>query len=577
MMYPLIYFKDKRYPEWFTAGRIQDIISTRRESDIPGKLTEIETAVKTGKLNAFGFITYDASSAFDPVHLVKKSGKLPALWFALFRDRTPCSLPEPETPCPQVNTRPGISEKAYIKRIKKIKDEIKKGNTYQVNFTFRLSGRYRDGNPYALFHSVVRHHVTPYAAYIDLGLTAVLSFSPELFFIKEGSRLHSKPMKGTIARGRTKDEDEKNRQALHLSIKNRAENLMILDMVRNDLGRISETGSVSVPEMFSLEAHPTLWQMTSTVMSETKAPLADIFSCLFPCASITGAPKIKTMSIIQRLENHARGLYTGAIGLITPEDYACFNVAIRTAVADKRKKTIEYCVGSGIIWDSLPLDEYNECLLKAKIITERYPEFDIIETMLHTRKEGFHLLNEHVNRMERSALYFNFNWNRKALVENLMQVTFPRPRTRVRVVLKRNGTFTIDPKPIDSPTGKKINLALAQEPVDAGCLFLYHKTTHRPYYGEAVSRPPGCDDWIFFNEKNEITECSIYNIVIEKNGEFLTPPVHCGLLPGVERENLLKTGKIREQIITRDALFHADRIFVINSVRLWQNAILQEN
>ena len=355
-------------PVWWQFSQPVVVIAAATPTDILPALHTVEQAVNTQGLYAVGFLTYEAAAAFHLTTHSPSPDNLPLLWFGLFREpKILPQLPSPAAPFTPTTWQPSLDAAAYTTAIHTIKDEIAQGNTYQVNFTFPLHAPF-DGDAYALFHHLTLAQRASYTAYFDLGTHAICSASPELFFGLDGERLWSKPMKGTMARGRDATTDEQNRLALYHSDKNRAENVMIVDMIRNDMGRICRPGSVQVPHLFATEPYPTLWQMTSTVTGMTSAPFSDIMAAMFPCASITGAPKVRTMEIIRGLEPRPRSLYTGSIGYLAPGRQAQFNVAIRTALVDRTAGQASYHVGSGIVWDSDAAAEWDECLLKARIL-----------------------------------------------------------------------------------------------------------------------------------------------------------------------------------------------------------------
>jgi para-aminobenzoate synthetase/4-amino-4-deoxychorismate lyase len=387
-------------------------------------------------------------------------------------------------------------------------------------------------------------------------------------------------MKGTVKRGRTLQEDNALAAWLKASVKNRAENVMIVDMIRNDLGRLAETGSVQVPELFTTERYATLWQMTSGVTAKTRVSFADLVSTLFPCASITGAPKVSTMNIIAALETTPRRLYTGAIGYLAPGRKAQFSVAIRTMLVEQNSGQAEYGVGGGIVWDSTSKDEYAEAFLKARVLTMRQPTFSLLETLRWNPGQGFWLLEEHLRRMEASASYFGLPFNRQKTVTYLQDAGsgLPPAPHRMRLLMDRQGSlshqvFTLNETNADDRP--PIRLKIARQPINSGEVFLYHKTTLREIYETARRDQPDCDDVLLYNERGELTEATIANLVIELDGELLTPPVESGLLAGTFRTQLLDQRKIREKIITRADLARCSQIFLINSVRGWQKAEMQ--
>ena len=374
-------------------------------------------------------------------------------------------------------------------------------------------------------------------------------------------------MKGTRPRGRWYEEDQALRAELVASEKERAENIMIVDMLRNDMGRISRTGSVHVPEQFTTEAYPTVWQMTSTITSKTDAGLPDIFKALFPCASVTGAPKVETMKIIHALEPHPRGVYCGAVGWYAPDRQAQFNVAIRTAVIDRPTGTTRYHVGSGITWDSAPAAEHAECYQKAAVLAHQPIEIELLET-IRFDGERYYLLEEHLQRLRNSAEYFGISCDPDAIQMDLLQQakTFDRSK-RVRLLLDQQGVCKIEAAPL--PASTILSIGFAADPVDAKHRFLYHKTTNRTVYEAARATRPECEDVILWNEGEEVTESTIANIAVRHNDQWFTPPVYCGLLPGTLRAALLREGRLQERVITKEELLGADEVRLINSVRGW--------
>jgi para-aminobenzoate synthetase/4-amino-4-deoxychorismate lyase len=348
--------------------------------------------------------------------------------------------------------------------------------------------------------------------------------------------------------------------------------VMIVDMVRNDMGRIAKPGTVHVPKSFEIEKYPTVMQMTSTVSSSTSASFSDIVRALFPCASITGAPKVRTMQIIKELEQSARGIYTGAIGYMGPHRKAEFNVAIRTVMIDKKEKHAEYGVGGGIVWDSQAEKEYYECRVKTAVLIADRPDFELLETILWEKGKGYFLLDKHLNRLKQSAGYFEYPLDLETIQNRLAVIMEDWSETmyKVRIKINEQGKISIESQPLDElATVQALKIKLADKPVKTKDPFLYHKTTNRKVYDNARKTRKEYDDVLLWNEKNEITESTIANVVIEKNGKKITPPVNCGLLAGTFREWLLERGEIEEGIVTVEDFYNADKVFLINSVRHW--------
>ncbi|MBI1855568.1 MAG: aminodeoxychorismate synthase component I [Chloroflexi bacterium] len=549
-------------------------MTASKADEVGAALREVEQAVSMHNLHAAGFLSYEAAPAFDSALRVLPTQDFPLTWFGLYPEPSVISLPAPENPAAVLNWRPTVEQGEYNAAIENIKRSIERGLTYQVNYTMRLRADF-PGDTWDFFLNLAQTQ-NKYAAYADAGRYVICSASPELFFELDGENILSRPMKGTVRRGRNNAEDTEQAKWLRDSIKNRAENVMIVDMIRNDLGRIAQIGSVHVPELFSIEKYSTLLQMTSTVRAKTRAPLAEIFGALFPCPSITGAPKVSTMNLIAGFESTPRRIYTGSIGFIAPGRKAQFNVAIRTVLIDRHKRQAEYGVGGGIVWDSDSTDEYNEALLKTRILTEHRGEFSLLETILWTPQEGYFLGENHIRRMSNSADYFGFPFSKEELENHLdeMALKFTSPQ-RVRVLLNRSGKLSGEAKDILQNNKKTLKVRLAAKPVNSGNVFLFHKTTRREIYEEAFKSYNGYDDILFFNEKNELTEFTIGNLVAALNGELVTPPVECGLLAGTFREHLLHTGEIKEQVVKIEDLKGCQKIFLVNSIRKWAEIKLE--
>jgi len=565
---------------WLSFRNPYKIIEAAKIEDVVPALDYIEDQLAEGGRYAAGFISYEASGAFDPALCTKQPGNFPLLWFGLYPPPVETKLPDPDFQSYSMGDRiPTVTRDEYNQAISRIKHHIHSGDTYQVNYTFQLKLPF-SGDPWNLFLAMVRAQSPGYAAWIDAGRYAICSASPELFFRLEGDRLICKPMKGTVKRGRTLGEDKDLSVWLQKSEKNRAENLMIVDMIRNDLGRIAVPGSVQVEKLFEVERHPTLWQMTSTVHADSRKSLSEILSALFPCASITGAPKIRTARIIADLEKAPRNLYTGCIGFLGPDSSAQFNVAIRTAVVDRHAGTAEYGTGGGIVWDSVSGDEYTEAILKSRVLSEQRPDFSLLETLLWTPEEGYFLKDYHLRRLSDSASYFGY----KIAIDNIDKAlgekasAFRMEPYRVRLTADRDGTVNLDSSPLGiGGFADRVRVGLARDPVNSRDIFLYHKTTCRNVYDEALRLRPECEDILLWNEKSELTESSIANIVLEIDGKLVTPPVASGLLAGVFREWLIDKGTILERVLSVHDLKRASTIYLVNSVRKWRKAALVDD
>lgn len=541
-----------------------EVLTAHRTAEVRPALARLEAAVSDGRYAA-GYLAYEAAGAFDAALLTYPAGDLPLLWFGLY-DRMAESADRADEKDYNVGRwDPMLSEDAYLAAIRRIRDHIAAGDTYQVNFTFPLRADFQ-GDSGSWFRRLCRAQGNAYGAHIDTGRFAILSISPELFFSLEGDHLTTRPMKGTRPRGRWRAEDEAMAAALRASEKERAENVMIVDLLRNDMGRISRTGTVRVASLFDLERYETVWQMTSTISSHTDDGLADVFAALFPSGSVTGAPKIETMKIIRKLEPFPRGVYCGAVGWCGPGRRACFNVAIRTVTIDHMRGEARYSVGSGITWDSSATAEFQECYDKAALLTFQRPPFELLESLLYDG--SYFLFEEHVQRLMDSVAYFGISADVNAIRAALLDRArdFPAEPLKVRLLVSSDG-FRIETTPMVK-TGR-VRLGFARQPVDSRDVFLFHKTTHRRIYDAAKASRPDCDDVLLWNERGEITESTIANVVAEVGGKLLTPPLACGLLGGTFREDLLRRGQIREGILTREDIRGARKLCLINSVRKW--------
>ena len=608
-------------------------------AEIPALFAEIEGAVSAGHFAA-GFFSYECASCFEPKagSRAAREGQ-PLAWFGIYarsyafdhitgefvggeppelarfraqqiRGNGPNSeearaSEAARPPEPELAAKFALTEAEYIQRIARIHEWIRAGDIYQLNFTAPFSIE-APGSIEAHYARLRSRQPVDYGAFLHWQPGRhILSFSPELFFRIEnggsrggGRRITTRPMKGTAPRGRTTREDREISEWLHGDPKNRSENVMIVDLVRNDLGRIARTGSVKVEELFSVERYPTLWQMTSTVSAELRPEVGfhDIFRALFPCGSVTGAPKVRAMQLIAEIEDGPRGVYTGAIGFFSSRQTA-FNVAIRTLELGGTRGTMG--AGSGVVIDSDPAQEFRECLLKAKFLTgpahriaapisENAPKisqpdnFSLIETMLWDGR--YPLLDLHLDRLEDSAAYFGFACDRAAvraaLEDHARQFadqnsadSAPRTPRRVRLLMVDDeGHVKIESEalsPVGDPNriGRVRVSTLRTDPAD---VMLYHKTTHRPIYSRAFEQATleGFDDVLFMNLRGEVTEGAISNVFVVNGDHWSTPPVECGLLAGVYRRHLLETRpEIEERVLFIDDLRSADAIYLVNAVR----------
>jgi para-aminobenzoate synthetase/4-amino-4-deoxychorismate lyase len=562
--------------EWLYFSNPHRIITTEKLEDVLPALREIERLIAVNDWHAAGFLSYEAASAFDSALQTKPGTEFPYLWFGLYPEPRIVTLPGPAGSKPSLDWHPITDRESYNAAIAKIKDCIAEGKTYQVNYTMRMQTGFT-GNAWDFFLHLAQNQ-SNHAAYIDIGQYVICSASPELFFQLNRDTITSRPMKGTAKRGRTTVEDNEQSEWLINSKKNRAENVMIVDMIRNDLGKIAEVGSVQVPHLFEMERYPTLWQMTSTVTAKTHASLTEIFTALFPCGSITGTPKISTMKIIAKLENTPRKIYTGTIGYISPQRKASFNVAIRTLLIDQDSQRSEYGIGGGIVWDSSSIDEYAEALLKAQVLVQQPLHFSLLETLLWTQEDGFFLQEKHTARMLDSATYFDIPITKEKLEDYLKQISsaFFTPQ-RVRVLLDQAGRLQHESAVFKIiKDNQTLKACLAKAAVDSGNVFLFHKTTQREVYESARQGFEEFDDVLLYNEFGELTEFTIGNLVVELNGQLLTPPISCGVLAGTFRAYLVEASQVLERTIKIDQLNKCAKIFRVNSIRRWQRVQIQK-
>jgi len=559
--------------EWLEFTDPARVIVADSPAAVRPVLADVERLTRDLSMYAVGFVAYEAGLAFNfETHLPKPA--TPLAWFGLFETKNVCRLEalDGKGSYRLGALHPSIERSEFQKAFDIIKGHLAAGDTYQVNFTFKMVGEF-GGEPRALFADLVEVQRGRHCGYIRIGDWAICSASPELFFELDGLLIQARPMKGTAPRGLTALEDRRRRDELQTSDKQRAENVMIVDMMRNDVGRIAEVGSVDVPQLFSVEQYPNVWQMTSRVTARTRASLPDIFAALHPSASVTGAPKVRTMAILSELERSPRGVYTGAIGYVPPDGNASFNVAIRTAVVDVAGGQVEFGIGSGIVWDSDASAEYDECLLKGSVIGQAAVRFELLETLRWTPSDGFFLLDRHLERLGEAAGYFDFVLDsevvRAALNAAMKDATQPR---RVRLLVHRDGSVRVENTLLGE--SKVAKVAIASEPIDPHSVWLYHKTTRRALYDTARSRASNYDDVILWNPTHEVTEATTANIVADVRGTLVTPPVSCGLLAGTFRAELLARGQIQEDVVTLDDLRSASRVWLINSVYEWRRAMV---
>ena len=553
------------------------VLEAHTPSEVAEVLAKAEAAVRDGRWVA-GFVAYEAAPQFDRAMQVKPAARtafedLPLAWFGVARGRG-AAPPPPSGGYVLEGWERHLSASEHAAAVSEIRRRIREGDTYQVNFTFRLDAGFQ-GSVKGLYGDLINSQACGYGALIDTGRFVAVSASPELFFEWRHGRIVCRPMKGTRRRGLMAPDDEEQRALLEASEKDRAENLMIVDMIRNDLGRIARVGAVTVPALFSTEKYDTVWQLTSTVQAEPRpgTGLSQVFGALFPSASITGAPKVATMKIIEQLEAGPRGIYCGAIGFGGPDSGGgaqwAFNVAIRTVMIDRRQARAWYGTGGGITFDSTPAGEYEEALLKAAVLSRRSAAFDLVETIRWTASEGFWLLERHLDRLGASAGYFDIPLDpaevRAALRTAVLDRSGP---ARVRLTVSRTGSISVTVADL-LPTAP-VAAVVDSVPIDPSDVFLYHKTTNRLIYEDARARAGDVDDVILIDPDGHITETTIGNLAVQTNGRWWTPPVACGLLPGTYREELIAQGRLAERPIAVTELAGAP-LARINAVRGWED------
>jgi para-aminobenzoate synthetase/4-amino-4-deoxychorismate lyase len=575
-------------PSFRLVGPI-GVLQATRAAEVVSVLEGAEAAAGRG-LWVAGFVSYEAAPGLDPALVVRGRhpddafAALPLAWFAMFERAEETALPVPRDEgvpdAPAGTWMPTTTRERFESSVDEIHERIAAGETYQVNHTMRLRSRV-EGDPRGLYRDLCYAQRGAYSAYLDLGRYRVLSASPELFFERRDGSIVTRPMKGTAPRGRWPEEDRAAAEHLLASAKDRAENAMIVDLLRNDLGRISRAGSVTWADVFQVERYETVWQLTTTVSAELESGigLAEIFRGLFPSGSVTGAPKVRTMEIVRDLEDSPRGIYCGAVGFLAPEGTgrpdARFNVAIRTVTVDTVSTTAEYGVGGGITWDSEAGSEFEEAVAKSRVLTARRPAFELLETMRFDPAEGVRHLDRHLERLSGSAEYFDFRLDEVEVREAVEKTAASAPATtvRLRLSLRKDGTVRVAATPFtDDPDVVHVAIDdVAQDPSD---VFLFHKTSRRDRYDAARRRHPDVDDVLLVNDRREITESTIANVAARIEGRWITPPLEAGLLAGIGRAVALEEGRVVERTVTIADARTAGELALISDVRGWRRAVL---
>lgn len=536
-----------------------EIVEARRPGDVAEALERLR-----GR-HAAGFMAYEAGHALEsklaPLGRDAGAYEPPLLWFGLFdgwEDADPeALLPDPAGAWAG-RPRPRIEREAHEAAVAEALEHILAGDIYQANLTFPAEVA-TAGHPLALYAAIRPRARAGWGGIVFTGGHWLLSFSPELFFTLKAGRVTARPMKGTAPAG-------SDPEALRGDPKQRAENLMIVDLLRNDLSRLSKPGTVKVPALFEIETYPTVLQMTSTVVGELEdgRDAVDLLGTIFPCGSVTGAPKIRAMEIIAELEGEQRGPYTGSIGRLAPDGEAAFNVAIRTLVLKGGGSMARLGLGSGIVADSVAADEWRECLAKGEFVaTSR--RFDLIETMRFDPSDGIAELDRHLARMKRSADALGFGFDRHHARNELQAATFfLREARRLRLLLSSSGALAIESRPLPAPPEGAVEVALAPLPVEPEDFRLRHKTSERRFYDEARVAA-GTFEVVFVDPDGFLTEGSFTSLFVERGGRLLTPPLARGLLPGVLRERLIDEGRAEEADLRAEDLEQG--FFVGNAVR----------
>jgi para-aminobenzoate synthetase/4-amino-4-deoxychorismate lyase len=565
------------------SGRALEFAGPRRElvawrlDQVRDVLAEVERCTAAGEWAA-GFVAYEAAAGLDPALVTRDPvAALPLAWFGI------CAAPaevEPVAPVPAGppwQWAPRWEAEQHAAAVAAVRSRIAAGDTYQVNLTTRLDAPLAE-DPRQLYARLAHAQRGAHHAYLDIGRFAVAGASPELFFELRGDRILMRPMKGTARRGRTVVEDAEAVATLRASSKERAENVMIVDLVRNDLARIARTGSVRVTALCRAERYETVHQLTSDVEAELRpgTGLLDVFAALFPCGSVTGAPKASTMRIIAELEDVPRGVYCGAVGFVAPPEEpvrARFGVAIRTVVADRAQGRATYGTGGGITWSSEPAAEHAEALAKTAVLAARPVDVHLIETLRHDAGRGPLRLDLHLGRMADSAEYFGFPFRVDVARAAVSDAVRGRAEdARIRLTAHRDGTVhvVLGPAPVPGP----VRLALDLEPVDAREPWPHHKTSRREPYDTRLARHPDADDVLLVNERGELTESCVANLAVLLDGRWWTPPLGSGCLPGIARGVLVRAGVLAERTLRPADLGRADRIALVNSLRGWRTATL---
>ena len=556
---------------WLAFDRPTNTRTVWELDEVIDAVEDAERAATDGSW-VVGMLSYDAGPAFDSAVKSQRDPNTPLLAYGVFDGPTPSDGPT-VAPFEISEWQPDQDFDHYRKAIDAVRSHIAAGETYQVNYTMRRHATFW-GSAEGLFAVLSRAQDAEHDAFLHLGTHALCSASPELFFTRAGNVLSSRPMKGTRPRHFNPDRDAELAEDLVTSLKDRAENVMIVDMVRNDLGRVADTGSVHVPKLLEIEHYPTVHTMTSTVEATTSAGLVETMRALYPIASITGAPKYRTTEIIADLEASPRGAYCGSVFVLAPDGRWEFNVIIRSVWLDLEHGRGTYGVGGGIVWDSEARNEWEEAEHKSRVLSRAGKPMRLLETMTWTPDGGVSLRQRHINRLLAAGDHFQIQVDMDEVMELLNSVRSDTP-VKLRLLVDAAGEATLEVGPMPVEDGTVNALPIDTEPTDPYDEFLVFKTTIRTRYEEAMDRFPDAPDVILWNRRGELTETCIANLVLELDGELVTPHHQSGLLPGTLREELLHREQITEQVLTLDDLRRASRIWTINSVRGWDDVLLR--
>lgn len=539
-------------------------LKTRDLAEVTDLLAQVESYQEKGYY-VVGYVSYEAAPAFEEKLAVHKAPLLAEyLLYFTVHDRVETSsipLAYEEIDLPS-RWQEETSAENYEEAIAQVHHHLRQGDTYQVNYTVQLK-QDLSANPFAIYNRMVVEQEAGYNAYVEHDEMAVISMSPELFFEQNDRELTTRPMKGTTQRGVTDQEDLAQASWLEQDPKNRSENMMIVDLLRNDMNRISEVGSEHVERLCQVEQYSTVWQMTSTIKSQLRedVDLVEIFRSLFPCGSITGAPKIATMEIIKNLEHQPRGVYCGTIGLLLPNGRRIFNVAIRTIQLYQEKAI--YGVGGGITWDSTWESEYREVHQKAAVLYRKQARFQLITTGKISQKQLL-FEDQHLERLTKVSRYFAYPFNAEELrqkIEKECQACDRNQDYRLRISLSKSGEIELSRQVLTPLSPDFCQAKLCLQEADLNQSFTYFKTTHRPHLSL------GKQEIIYHTTDGTLLETSIGNLVLKINGKLYTPPIRLGILPGIYRQHLLETGQVEEKVMTLADLNQAEAIYGCNAVR----------